>query len=68
MEIARQEAQQYLLYARYYGPEDLFRFPSVDPSISSVEPTLPMTWNRFIYVRNNPLLRIDSDGRSVSVL
>ena len=49
--------------ARYYG-NGLGRFTSVDPSLESIKPTLPQSWNRYIYVINNPLNLIDPDGKN----
>ncbi|HYC87784.1 MAG TPA: RHS repeat-associated core domain-containing protein [Thermoanaerobaculia bacterium] len=48
------------MHARYYVPT-LGRFLSMDPG----EPDWndPQTWNRYAYVRNNPVSRIDPDGR-----
>jgi len=44
--------------ARYYsnGPG---RFTSPDPLLDSGRPWDPQTWNRYSYVRNNPISRID---------
>jgi RHS repeat-associated protein len=47
--------------ARYYG-SSLGRFTSPDPLLSSARPGNPQTWNRYAYVRNNPLGRIDPTG------
>jgi RHS repeat-associated protein len=47
--------------ARYYG-NGLGRFTSVDPALESIEPTLPQSWNRYIYVLNNPLALTDPTG------
>lgn len=38
------------------------RFLSVDPA--NAQPDSPQAWNRYSYVRNDPLSRIDSDGRA----
>jgi RHS repeat-associated protein len=46
--------------ARYYNAR-LGRFLSVDPVGGSVGS--PQSWNRYAYVRNNPLNFIDPDGR-----
>lgn len=50
------------MLARYYG-SSLSRFLSVDPSDRSVDRYRPQSWNRYAYVQNNPLIRIDPDGR-----
>jgi RHS repeat-associated protein len=38
------------------------RFTAVDPLLASGDPTNPQTWNRYIYVINNPLVMIDPTG------
>jgi RHS repeat-associated protein len=50
------------MHARYYDPL-MGRFVSVDP-VSSVTLALvsPQAWNRYTYVRNNPLGAFDPDG------
>lgn len=51
------------MMARYYS-SSLDRFLSIDPSRKSVSLTSPHTWNRYSYARNNPVSRIDADGRT----
>jgi len=47
--------------AREYGIQG--RWPSPDlAGMSAVDPTDPQTWNRYAYVRNNPLGYIDPSG------
>jgi RHS repeat-associated protein len=48
--------------ARYYASQQ-GRFASIDPSLASGRAHLPQSWNRYVYVLNNPLLFIDPDGR-----
>ena len=48
------------MHARYYTPV-WGRFLSVDPG--GYDPARPQSWNRYSYVTNNPLGRIDPDGR-----
>ena len=45
--------------ARYYNPR-LGVFYSTDPA--PVDPVVPMTFNRYIYVRQNPYRFVDPDG------
>jgi RHS repeat-associated protein len=47
--------------ARYYDSE-LGRFITPDPLLSSGYPTSPQSWNRYSYVRNQPLSRVDPTG------
>jgi RHS repeat-associated protein len=51
------------MHARYYNPT-LGRFLSVDPvmNVRRNMPT-PQRWNRYVYALNNPILRVDTDGR-----
>ncbi len=48
--------------ARFYA-SNLGRFTSVDPKLASGTPFDAQGWNRYEYVRNNPIVLIDSDGR-----
>ncbi len=48
--------------ARYLN-SGMGRFMSPDPSILSVLPTNPQTWNRYSYVYNNPLALKDTNGK-----
>jgi RHS repeat-associated protein len=47
------------MHARYYSA-GISRFLSVDPVEGT--PHEPQTWNRYIYVYNNPLNYVDRDG------
>jgi uncharacterized protein RhaS with RHS repeats len=49
------------MMARYYEA-NLGRFLSSDPDAKSVRPEDPQSWNRYAYVRNNPINYIDPDG------
>jgi hypothetical protein len=49
------------MVARYYS-SSLARFMAVDPIAASAQPIAPQSWNRYPYVRNNPLGRIDPTG------
>jgi RHS repeat-associated protein len=59
------ESPDYLdyMHARYYDPQ-LGRFLSVDP-VLAVKRAMhnPQGWNRYSYVQNNPINRIDPAGR-----
>ncbi len=48
------------MHARYYNPA-VGRFLSVDPG--STDKSLTQQWNRYAYVRNNPVTASDPDGR-----
>jgi RHS repeat-associated protein len=49
------------MHARYYQP-DLGRFLSVDPLIPRQAAQIPQIWNRYTYVRNNPIGSSDPTG------
>lgn len=56
------ETQLDFAEARMY--ENRFgRFTAVDPLLASGKSANPQTFNRFIYVGDNPILRTDPDGR-----
>lgn len=51
------------MHARYYEPL-MGRFLSVDPVLAQKAALkAPQMWNRYAYVHNNPVNRIDPDGR-----
>ncbi|MBV9185818.1 MAG: hypothetical protein JO093_09345, partial [Acidobacteria bacterium] len=50
------------MHARYYNA-NLGRFLSVDPAWDSADLGTPQSWNRYAYVKNTPIGRIDPDGR-----
>jgi len=52
-----------LMLARYYGSAGTFRFTGVDPTAQSIDPFVPQSWNRYSYVRNEPIGRNDPTGR-----
>jgi RHS repeat-associated protein len=49
------------MHARYYSP-NLGRFVSVDPVGGTVGSS--QSWNRYSYVRNNPVIMIDPNGEA----
>ena len=51
------------MLARYYG-SSLGRFQSPDPG-KDIDLEDPQSWNKYTYVRNNPVLLTDPDGRKV---
>jgi RHS repeat-associated protein len=51
--------------ARYYGSK-MGRFTTIDPVFTWQENLEdPQRWNRYAYVRNNPLKYVDPDGRQM---
>ncbi len=49
--------------ARYYESQ-LARFTTIDPALTFAENRVdPQRWNRYAYVRNNPLRYVDPDGK-----
>jgi RHS repeat-associated protein len=57
----RDEAGLDYMHAQYYG-WGMGRFLSVDP-VRNDRLGTPQAWNRYAYALNNPLLRVDPDGR-----
>ena len=54
--------------ARYHRPQ-VGRFTTVDPVYTWSENLVdPQRWNRYAYVRNNPLSWVDPDGRAIELL
>jgi RHS repeat-associated protein len=53
------------MHARYYSG-GTGRFLSVDPG--GFDRTRSQSWNRYAYVTNNPLSRVDTDGREELVI
>lgn len=51
--------------ARYYNNQHA-RFTAVDPLLASGKSADPQTFNRYVYVLNNPLVLIDPDGLQVA--
>jgi RHS repeat-associated protein len=55
------------MHARFYAPF-MGRFLSVDPLMDpSRNMRMPQRWNRYAYAMNNPLLRVDPDGRKDTI-
>ncbi|MGN6186977.1 MAG: RHS repeat-associated core domain-containing protein [Thermoanaerobaculia bacterium] len=52
------------MHARYYD-QGTGRFLSVDPG--GWDEYRPQTWNRYVYAENNPILKVDPDGRQTAV-
>ncbi len=54
--------------ARYYRA-NVGRFTTIDPVYTWQENLVdPQRWNRYAYVRNNPLKYTDSDGRAIDTI
>ena len=54
--------------ARYYASRS-GRFTTVDPLLDQQKALVdPQQWNRYAYVRNNPLRYTDPDGRAIETL
>ncbi len=50
------------MHARHHSPITA-RFLSTDPANAAAQ-AQPQTWNRYSYSRNNPITRLDPDGRT----
>jgi RHS repeat-associated protein len=50
------------MHARYYSA-NVGRVLSVDPTWDSADLARPQAWNRYAYVQNNPMGKVDPDGR-----
>lgn len=55
------------MHARYYAPV-AGRFLTMDPTFGSAQLLDPQSWNRYGYVRNNPVGHTDPDGRIIDTL
>jgi len=54
--------------ARYYGSA-LGRFSSADPKMLSAQRVIdPQQWNMYSYVRNNPFVAVDPDGKELHLI
>jgi RHS repeat-associated protein len=53
------------MMARYYS-SSLGRFMAVDPG-DDTQIEDPQSWNRFVYVRNNPLMLVDRTGEGAQI-
>ena len=51
------------MHARFYG-SNMGRFLSPDPGMD-VDRANPQSWNRYAYVRNNPINAVDQDGENI---
>jgi RHS repeat-associated protein len=51
------------MHARSYLPWT-GRFLSVDPAWESADASRPQSWNRYAYVENNPINKVDPDGKN----
>lgn len=51
------------MHARYYSA-GVGRFLSIDPVIKKGAMGSPQLWNRYTYTANNPINRLDPDGRN----
>jgi RHS repeat-associated protein len=60
--VAASNASVDYMHARYYNG-NLGRFLSIDPTWDSADLGHPQAWNRYSYVRNNPIGNTDPDGK-----
>jgi RHS repeat-associated protein len=61
MQLQPSDALPKIMLARYCS-STLGRFLSVDPV--GATPTNPQTWHKYAYTHNNPVVRVDRDGRN----
>lgn len=66
MHVEPQVALPNILFARYYGAS-LGRFLSVDPA-DDTNTERPVSYNKYAYVRNNPVAFTDPTGKAVLVV
>ena len=64
MEVSAHEPQAKIMLARYYSAQ-LGRFLAVDPG-NDTDLANAQSWNRYTYVRNNPIAYVDPDGRELT--
>ena len=64
MEVQARESQAKIMMARYYSAQ-LGRFLAVDPG-NDTNLGNAQSWNRYAYVRNNPIAYVDPDGRELT--
>jgi RHS repeat-associated protein len=60
-QIRDEESSLDFFNARYYSPTN-GRFTSTDPLMASGRVEIPQSWNRYVYVLNNPLALFDPSG------
>ncbi|GAB4185601.1 MAG: hypothetical protein Tsb002_09510 [Wenzhouxiangellaceae bacterium] len=60
LDVIEGAATRDYMHARHYLT-DIGRFLSVDPKLGS--PGASQSWNRYTYARNNPVNRLDPDGK-----
>ena len=64
LQIGSREALQQIMVARYYS-SSLGRFMAVDPG-DDTQLESPQSWNKYAYVRNNPLRAVDPTGQGLA--
>ncbi len=66
LQVGSKDALPQIMLARYYGNSNTFRFLSTDPGDDTYLDK-PQSWNKYSYVRNNPIAFADPTGMKMNL-